>query len=193
MSLLQLKRTRYVSPVASFILVSHSRKRKLKIDVAVNAPEAGTVKEYLANEEDTVIVGQDLVKLELGAPPKEGDKQEGGQRPKEPAADDQSTSSDPEPNENGQSPSTPSSSSSPSPKKENRPSTQSSEPSAAKQEPLLREQSSSRSSEPMKPNSKKSDSKATRSEAPYGNREERRVGCLILENDFRANSFRRSR
>ncbi|KEZ43619.1 Dihydrolipoyllysine-residue (2-methylpropanoyl)transferase [Scedosporium apiospermum] len=38
-----------------------------KIDVAVNAPEAGTIKELLVNEEDTVIVGQDLVRLEPGS------------------------------------------------------------------------------------------------------------------------------
>ncbi|KAK0372199.1 2-oxoacid dehydrogenase acyltransferase [Colletotrichum limetticola] len=37
-----------------------------KIDVAVNAPEAGTIKEFLVNEEDTVTVGQDIVKMELG-------------------------------------------------------------------------------------------------------------------------------
>ncbi|KAK3301457.1 uncharacterized protein B0H64DRAFT_353321 [Chaetomium fimeti] len=44
-----------------------------KIDVAVNAPEAGVIKEYLANEEDTVTVGQDLVRIELGGAPS-GDK-----------------------------------------------------------------------------------------------------------------------
>ncbi|EGO55516.1 hypothetical protein NEUTE1DRAFT_67189 [Neurospora tetrasperma FGSC 2508] len=43
-----------------------------KIDVAVNAPEAGTIKEFLVNEEDTVTVGQDIVRLELGGAPKEG-------------------------------------------------------------------------------------------------------------------------
>ncbi|KAG8426472.1 2-oxoglutarate dehydrogenase complex E2 component [Metarhizium acridum] len=40
-----------------------------KIDVAVNAPEAGTIKEFLASEEDTVTVGQDLVRIELGGAP----------------------------------------------------------------------------------------------------------------------------
>ncbi|KAK7700459.1 2-oxoglutarate dehydrogenase complex E2 component [Diaporthe eres] len=43
-----------------------------KIDVAVNAPEAGTIKEFLVNEEDTVTVGQDIVRLELGGAPPEG-------------------------------------------------------------------------------------------------------------------------
>jgi 2-oxoglutarate dehydrogenase E2 component (dihydrolipoamide succinyltransferase) len=32
----------------------------------VNAPESGTIKELLVNEEDTVVVGQELVKLEPG-------------------------------------------------------------------------------------------------------------------------------
>ncbi|QKX64401.1 uncharacterized protein TRUGW13939_11575 [Talaromyces rugulosus] len=37
-----------------------------KIDVSVNAPESGTIKEFLVSEEDTVTVGQDLIKLEPG-------------------------------------------------------------------------------------------------------------------------------
>ena len=44
----------------------------MQIDVAVNAPEAGTIKEFLVNEEDTVTVGQDLVRIELGGAPAEG-------------------------------------------------------------------------------------------------------------------------
>ncbi|ETS85465.1 putative dihydrolipoyllysine-residue succinyltransferase component of 2-oxoglutarate dehydrogenase complex [Pestalotiopsis fici W106-1] len=43
-----------------------------KIDVAVNAPEAGTIKELLASEEDTVTVGQDIAKIEAGGAPPEG-------------------------------------------------------------------------------------------------------------------------
>ena len=31
-----------------------------KIDVAINSPAAGTIKKFLANEEETVEVGQDL-------------------------------------------------------------------------------------------------------------------------------------
>ncbi|KAI0073784.1 dihydrolipoamide succinyltransferase [Panus rudis PR-1116 ss-1] len=37
-----------------------------KIDVSVNAPAAGTITELLANEEDTVSVGQDLFRFEPG-------------------------------------------------------------------------------------------------------------------------------
>lgn len=55
-----------------------------KIDVAVNAPEAGTIKEFLVKEEDTVTVGQDLLRLELGgAPPEGADKSESKEPPKE--------------------------------------------------------------------------------------------------------------
>ncbi|KAH7102934.1 dihydrolipoamide succinyltransferase [Auriculariales sp. MPI-PUGE-AT-0066] len=43
-----------------------------KIDVSVNAPQAGVITELLANEEDTVTVGQDLFVVEQG---------EGGQAP----------------------------------------------------------------------------------------------------------------
>jgi 2-oxoglutarate dehydrogenase E2 component (dihydrolipoamide succinyltransferase) len=63
-----------------------------QIDVAVNAPEAGTIKEFLANEEDTVTVGQDLVRIETGAPPEGGDKpaaKEAKETPKEEAKKEQ--------------------------------------------------------------------------------------------------------
>ncbi|MCJ1288373.1 2-oxoglutarate dehydrogenase complex E2 component [Xylographa opegraphella] len=70
-----------------------------KIDVAVNAPEAGTIKEYLVNEEDTVTVGQDLVKMELGGEPQTGDQEKATSEPKSPASDAQETSSDPEPSD----------------------------------------------------------------------------------------------
>ncbi|GAA5966256.1 hypothetical protein JCM5350_007206 [Sporobolomyces pararoseus] len=64
-----------------------------KIDVAVNAPKSGTITELLANEEDTVAVGQDLFKLEAGdAPaggaakkeesPKEGESKKEEEQPK---------------------------------------------------------------------------------------------------------------
>ncbi|KIK26054.1 hypothetical protein PISMIDRAFT_317726 [Pisolithus microcarpus 441] len=48
-----------------------------KIDVTVNAPVSGTIVELLANEEDTVVVGQDLLKIEAGAaPPKPSESPE---------------------------------------------------------------------------------------------------------------------
>ncbi|ORY15794.1 dihydrolipoyllysine-residue succinyltransferase component of 2-oxoglutarate dehydrogenase-like protein complex [Clohesyomyces aquaticus] len=65
-----------------------------KIDVSVNAPEAGTIKELLANEEDTVTVGQELAKIEPGGSSSGGD-QEASQSPKEPASKEQETASQP--------------------------------------------------------------------------------------------------
>ncbi|KAL9083725.1 MAG: hypothetical protein Q9159_005625 [Coniocarpon cinnabarinum] len=66
-----------------------------KIDVAVNAPEAGTLKEFLVKEEDTVTVGQEIVKMETSGAPPEGGTQKASQEPKEPASDKQQTSSQP--------------------------------------------------------------------------------------------------
>ncbi|KAI9040516.1 putative dihydrolipoamide succinyltransferase [Aspergillus affinis] len=57
-----------------------------KIDVSVNAPDSGTIKELLVNEEDTVTVGQELAKLELGGAP-EAKKDGSSQEKKEPAAE----------------------------------------------------------------------------------------------------------
>jgi 2-oxoglutarate dehydrogenase E2 component (dihydrolipoamide succinyltransferase) len=67
-----------------------------KIDVSVNAPEAGTIKEFLVSEGDTVTVGQDLAKIEPGQGSGGGEK-EAKEEPKSPASKDQPTSSDPEP------------------------------------------------------------------------------------------------
>lgn len=68
----------------------------LQIDVSVNAPEAGTIKELLVNEGDTVTVGQEVAKLEPGEGGS-GGKQEASSETKEPAPKEQSTTSDPEP------------------------------------------------------------------------------------------------
>lgn len=54
-----------------------------KIDVAVNAPKSGTITELLANEEDTVAVGQDLFKLEAGDAPEGGAAPKKEEAPKE--------------------------------------------------------------------------------------------------------------
>ncbi|KAL2170379.1 hypothetical protein VTG60DRAFT_4865 [Thermothelomyces hinnuleus] len=86
-----------------------------KIDVAVNAPEAGIIKEFLANEEDTVTVGQDLVRIELGGAPS-GDKpavteakETPKETPKEPAPEKQTEQKKaPEPKSQETKPATPS-------------------------------------------------------------------------------------
>ncbi|KAF7883816.1 hypothetical protein EAF00_011128 [Botryotinia globosa] len=125
-----------------------------KIDVAVNAPEAGTIKEFLANEEDTVTVGQDLVRLELGGAPEGGDKEKASSEPKEAASKDQSTSSDPEPSKKGDSKPKEDSSSPP--------------PADKKSEPK-------ETPKPKPSESKKQESSSSSSGPSLGNREERRV------------------
>ncbi|KAL2752178.1 hypothetical protein ACRALDRAFT_1083719 [Sodiomyces alcalophilus JCM 7366] len=84
-----------------------------KIDVAVNATEAGTIKEFLVNEEDTVTVGQDIVRLELGGAPS-GSKEQKQEKPEsqsEPAAEPKSEPKSEEPKQ-------PAPSSKPAPPKE---------------------------------------------------------------------------
>ncbi|CUS11232.1 unnamed protein product [Tuber aestivum] len=60
-----------------------------KIDVVVTAPDAGTLTEFFVKEEDTVTVGQDLFKLELGGEPKApaGTAQEAGSKQEPPEED----------------------------------------------------------------------------------------------------------
>ncbi|KAI1117822.1 2-oxoacid dehydrogenase acyltransferase [Nemania sp. NC0429] len=74
-----------------------------KIDVAVNAPEAGILKELLANEEDTVVVDQEIAKIEPGSPPEGGDKAESKEAPKK---DDASSKPQPAPAEQDSKPQT---------------------------------------------------------------------------------------
>ena len=140
-----------------------------QIDVSVNAPEAGTVKEYLASEEDTVIVGQDLVKLELGGSPKDGEKQTAGQEPKEPASQEQPSSSDPEPKDrNGE-----------NEKESTPPSAPPQNESQFQDQAEPRNQPKAEQSKPSPPSTKQS-SKPSEPQQPqptfaYGSREERRV------------------
>jgi len=75
-------------------VIVHGANCRAQIDVSVNAPEAGTIKEFLANEEDTVTVGQDLVRLEAGETG--GADKQAGQEVKEPAPAGQKKSSDPQ-------------------------------------------------------------------------------------------------
>lgn len=131
-----------------------------KIDVAVNVPQAGTIKEFLANEEDTVTVGQDLMRLELGGEPSGGDKQEGKQEVKGPASSEQETSSQPE-GETEQSKS-----------KEDTP-----EPPKQETKPEPPKHESKPAPPPSKPTPPPKESKdaAPKKESAPGSREERRV------------------
>jgi 2-oxoglutarate dehydrogenase E2 component (dihydrolipoamide succinyltransferase) len=125
-----------------------------QIDVAVNAPEAGTIKEFLAQEEDTVTVGQDLVRLEVGGAPSQS-KEAAASEAKEPAPKEQPTSSDIKPVQKDE----------PSPPKEEKKATP------------PQEQPQKEAPPPKKPEPKASDAKST-STPTVGSREERRV-CAI--------------
>lgn len=146
----------------------------------MNAPSAGTIKEFLANEEDTVTVGQGILKLEVGGEPQKEAKKEGGQEIKAPAPKEQPTSSDPEP-EKETSPPPP-----PPPKKE---------PESPKQTEIKKEKEPAppKTPEPKKTEGKKPETKAAGSDASFGNREERRVGSSVSFTGSFVNMFSRSR
>lgn len=168
-----LKQTKLVSlestsPYKSWLTV-------FQIDVAVNAPESGIIKELLANEEDTVTVGQDLLKLELGGSPGRAEKESASSEPKEPASSDQSTSSDPKSSKKDDS--------SPAPPAEGR-----------KTEPPAQEQPEKESPPPKQAESKaepkKAEPKSSSSTPTLGNREERRVIILsVVIASIAANRF----
>jgi 2-oxoglutarate dehydrogenase E2 component (dihydrolipoamide succinyltransferase) len=133
-----------------------------KIDVSVNAPEAGTIKEFLVNEEDTVTVGQDLVKLELGGEAPAGGKESAKESPKEPASKEQKTSSQPD---EGQEKPKPQEESPQPPKKESKP-----EPSQQESKPQPPPK------KPETPAKEQKDAEQPKKvEGATGNREERRV------------------
>lgn len=88
-----------------------------KIDVEVNAPVGGTITELLASPEDTVEVGQDLVKIE------EGEAPAGGAAPKEEAPKEEAPKEE-APKEEApkeEAPKEPKKESAPQPKKESAP------------------------------------------------------------------------
>ena len=136
--------------------------------MAVNAPEPGTITEFLAKEEDTVTVGQDLLKLELGGAPEGGKKQQAGSEAKAPAPEDQSTSSDPKSNTDGGQPKQKEAASPtpPPPKESGGPPKQENKPAPSVSSPKSLE-------------SNDSDSKPQAS-SPLKNREERRVSTACL-------------
>ncbi|KAL1972171.1 hypothetical protein VTN31DRAFT_7390 [Thermomyces dupontii] len=120
-----------------------------KIDVAVNAPESGTIKEFLVNEEDTVTVGQDLVRIELG----EGGESKPAPKPEQPAEPK------PEPKEE--------------PKKE--PAEQKIEAAAPKPEEKPQPQPEPQPAPPKEPKQSKEQPPQTSAALFGGSREERRV------------------
>ncbi|KAJ1325621.1 2-oxoglutarate dehydrogenase E2 component (dihydrolipoamide succinyltransferase) [Microdochium nivale] len=108
-----------------------------KIDVAVNATEAGTIKEFFANEEDTVTVGQDLVKIEVGSAPSSGESKEASSeaksassesenKPEPPKESDSKPDSQPEPKKEA-----------PAPKKDSPPAKKEAQPPKESSAPTL--------------------------------------------------------
>jgi len=123
-----------------------------KIDVSVNAPEAGTITELLVSEGDTVTVGQDIAKIEPG--------QGGGTKeaPKEAASEGQPPSSEPEPKKE-------------EPKKEEPP------PAPAKKEEKAAPPKEEKKSAPPKKEEKEESKGGTDSPFGKGSRNENRVWC----------------
>ncbi|KAI0186510.1 2-oxoacid dehydrogenase acyltransferase [Astrocystis sublimbata] len=120
-----------------------------KIDVAVNAPEAGVLKELLANEDDTVTVDQEIAKIEPGEAPEGAKKSESSESKSEEASTEaKPTSTEQE--------------SKPEPKQESKP-----EPSSKPSPPPQPE----KESKPSKP----AQDSSTSSGPVFGSREERRV------------------
>ncbi|KAL7814732.1 putative dihydrolipoamide succinyltransferase [Trichoderma gracile] len=122
-----------------------------KIDVAVNATEAGVIKEFFVKEEDTVTVGQDLVRVETGGEkPESSGEQEKPKEESKPPVQSESKPAEPEQPK-----------SQPEPTKSEKPAP----PPQPKEQPAEKPQ---KKSEP--------ESAATSGPAPTpGNREERRV------------------
>jgi 2-oxoglutarate dehydrogenase E2 component (dihydrolipoamide succinyltransferase) len=101
-----------------------TRSFENQIDVAVNAPESGIIKEFLVNEEDTVTVGQDLLRIELGGAPSGEKPAEAKETPKEPAAEtqpEQKKAPEPTPQETKPAPPAPAKEEAPAPKQPSKP------------------------------------------------------------------------
>ncbi|KAI0118144.1 2-oxoacid dehydrogenase acyltransferase [Hypoxylon sp. NC0597] len=112
-----------------------------KIDVAVNAPEAGVLKELLANEEDTVTVDQEIAKIEAGAAPEGGEKSEATKEP--PKKEEASTESHPAPSEGENKPEPSRPESKPEPSKPQPPAPEPKKESAPKQSQPAKDTSAS--------------------------------------------------
>lgn len=88
-----------------------------KIDVSVNAPFPGTITKFLANPEDTVIVGQPLFEIEQGDAPQESASKEEAAPAKEEPKKEEAAPAKEEPKKEAAAPA-PKKESAPAPKKE---------------------------------------------------------------------------
>lgn len=92
--------------------------------MAVNAPQAGTIREFLVSEEDTVVVGQEILRLELGgAPPEKSEAPKQESQSAQESKPEEKTESKPEPKKEESKPEPPKQESKPAPppKKESKP------------------------------------------------------------------------
>ena len=128
-----------------------------KIDVAVNAPTAGVILEFLANEEDNVVVGQDLVKIDAGAQASESGATKAKEEPKEAASESKETSSQPQ----GQ-------------KEESKPAQEEKKPEQPKEQPKQESKPAPEPKQEKKPEKKPEAAEESKPATP-GAREERRV------------------
>lgn len=148
------------------------------------------IKELLAKEEDTVTVGQDLVKIELGESSQKGGEQQASQEPKAPAPKEQPTSSDPKPDV-GRPKGTPQAEShKPTPKPEQEPSAEQKAPSPPGNEPKKEPKKEGSHASPPREDAVRSEPKATESKGdststPFGGRGERRVSCISASGEYR--------
>lgn len=122
-----------------------------KIDVAVNATAAGTIKEFLAKEEDTVTVGQDLVLIEAGGEPAPKSEAKEESKPKEEKKEEAPKQAPKEEKKEE---------SKPAPKQESK--------------PVEKEERTSKPAPAPKKEEKPKDEESSKQSTP-GNREERRV------------------
>lgn len=117
----------------------------------MNAPEAGTIKEFLVSEEDTVTVGQDIIRLELGG--SGGEKKESA--PKEEAKEVKEEA-----------------------KEESKPAESESKPEPKEPEPKPKDEPKQPTSSKPKQPQQQSQSSSASAGPTLGSREERRV-CNI--------------
>jgi len=141
-----------------------------KIDVAVNAPEAGTIKEILVAEEDTVTVGQDIIRMEPGGAPSGGDKDSGSKK-------DDTSGKDAKPKETNAT-----ETSKPADKSQ-----QTEAPAKENSKPTV-EESKPKEQSPTKPKPEEKSSAPPQTAAAPSGREERRV-CLHGSQEIRTDSL----
>ena len=146
-----------------------------KIDVAVNAPVAGTITEFLVEEEDTVTVGQDIGYIEEGGEPS---GESSSSKPEEAKDESAAKSEEDAPKEESSSKSeqSPEPTSAPSPpKQESQPQTTSAPKQPPKPEPSQSQPSKPTSPPQPKPSQPASESSKASAGPIIGSREERRV------------------